>query len=235
MTFSIKHIYLTVFIGVISLSIGCEFKTTTKPVEPITVEPEEENIQPVIDQEIKKTLFDGIKANVRKRNLGEAITSLNQFISRYPNDADGYNTRGVCYIYQGSINDSLGLHLAINDFNQAIELNSKNPRYYHNRGWAYQMQDDYSVSLRSFERARQLDSNYILFQHNVLRVKLLSKRRQEALELSDSLIQRFPKDGYAYHIRGNLKRDYLHQYPEGNKDKAKGKELGWKGGMNLLY
>jgi hypothetical protein len=45
----------------------------------------------------------------------------------------------------------------------------------------------------------------------------------------------FPGDGYAYYVRGNLKRDYLHKYPEGNKDIKLGEQLGWRQGMHLMY
>jgi hypothetical protein len=37
------------------------------------------------------------------------------------------------------------------------------------------------------------------------------------------------------YVRGQLKRDYLHKYPEGNKDIKKSEALGWKKGFDLMY
>ncbi len=239
MIFSKKNIYLIVLMSLIAWNIGCEFKktatNTTIEQETAPLENEVELNEKPSAQQIKQTLFNEITAKVKNRNYDQAIVRLDKFITKYPDESDAYNTRGACYMCQGPINDSEGLRLGIKDFNEAIKINNKNPKYYNNRGWAYQFQDKYPEALSSFETARKLDSTNVGFHGNILRVKFITNQNKEALKLCDSIIQKFPNDGYAYHVRGDLKRDYLHKYLEGNKDKEKAKEIGWNQGVNLLF
>jgi tetratricopeptide (TPR) repeat protein len=170
---------------------------------------------------------------------------LNQFASAIPlldscikinnKNAEVYNLRACATIYSGSVNDEKHNKAAIRFFTLAIGIDSTNNWYYNNRGWSYQMLDSYVIAMKDFKKAISFDTANAYYYGNVLRVLWLQNKNKEAYTYSDKIIALFPADGYAYYVRGQLKRDYLHKYPEGNKDIKKGKELGWQQGMRLFY
>ncbi len=133
------------------------------------------------------------------------------------------------------INDEKNNKTAIACFTKAIQSDATNYRYYHNRGWAYANLDDYTKANADYKKAAQIDSTNITLQQNLLRVMVVKNRNKDAYAFAEKLIKQFPNDGYAYYIRGDLKRDYLHKYPEGNKDIKLGEQLGWRQGMYLMY
>jgi tetratricopeptide (TPR) repeat protein len=164
-----------------------------------------------------------------------AIRLIDQCLAISPANAAACNLRGCATILQAPINDEKNNTKAISYFNRAIQLDSSNCLYFNNRGWAWQNLDKYLLSLKDFEQCVQLDSNNVVFQGNVLRNYFIRNKNKEAYALCNKLITMFPEDGYAWYVRGQLKRDYLHKYPEGNKDVKKGEALGWHQGFNLMY
>jgi len=95
--------------------------------------------------------------------------------------------------------------------------------------------DHYKLAKKDFDKAVEIAPTKVQYQYNPLRLLFIQNKNKAALALCDKLIKQFPEDGYAYHVRGELKRDYLHKYLEGNKDKKLAKELGWYSGINLFY
>lgn len=150
-------------------------------------------------------------------------------------DANLYNIVGCATIYQSYINDEKNNKEAILFFTKAIQLDSSVANFYVNRGWAYQSLDNYVASYKDYKKALSLDSNRVELHGHVLRTMWLRKKYKEAYAFSTSIIEKFPTDGYAYHVRGNLKRDYLHKYPEGNLDIKESNRLGWRAGFYLEY
>jgi tetratricopeptide (TPR) repeat protein len=175
------------------------------------------------------------KEYIALEQWSSAIPLLDSCIKINKNDAGACNLRACATIYQSSLNDEKNNRVAIGFLTQAIQNDSSNSWYYNNRGWSYQMLDKYAASLKDFKRAMSLDTSNVYFYGNILRVLWLQNKKKEAYAYSDKIIGLFPNDGYAYYVRGQLKRDYLHKYPEGNKDIKKSEELGWLQGMQLYY
>jgi Flp pilus assembly protein TadD len=164
-----------------------------------------------------------------------AINTLDGCLKIDPNNAVANNIKGCAYIRLTYINDEKNVRIAIACFNKAIKTEPGNFTFYNNRGWAYSNLDSNMKATADYAKALQLDSSNLALQTNVLRMLYVRNRNKEAYAYCDKLIRMFPDDGYAYYVRGNLKRDYLHKYPEGNKDIKLGEQLAWQQGMYLMY
>lgn len=165
----------------------------------------------------------------------EANYQIDSALKIYPTDPNFMNLKAIMVIYSGPVNDEKNDKIALELLNKAIEYDAERASYYNNRGWVYQFLDQYENAQKDFDKAAKLAPNSVDFLGNTLRIRWIRNRKKEALALANEIILKFPKDGYAYHVRGELKRDYLHKYLEGNKDKKLGKELGWNGGVHLIY
>ena len=176
-----------------------------------------------------------VRELMRNDDYKTAIILLDGCLKRDQTNAVALNLRGCATIFQSYINDEKNNKNAIVFFNKALQYDSTNYFYLNNRGWAYQNLNEYIKSWSDFGKAVQLDSNNVELQGNVLRNLWIRKKNKEALSYCDKLINKFPNDGYAWYVRGQLKRDYLHKYPEGNQDIKKGEQLGWKQGFSLMY
>lgn len=163
-----------------------------------------------------------------------AIVYLDSLIALEPSYDLLYNIRGYCHVYSGHINDKYNDSCAIVDFSAAISLNSTEAYYYHNRADIYVIQNEYELAELDFKQALERSPDNLKYLKSYLKVKMLSNQNEIAMQLADELIAKYPEDGYAYYIRGNLKRDYLHKYVEGNVDVKKGQDLGWNGGFGLI-
>jgi tetratricopeptide (TPR) repeat protein len=65
-----------------------------------------------------------------------------------------HNNRGDAYVAQGNFD------AAINDYNQAINLNPDFARSFNNRGFAYLKKGNYEQALKDFDQAIKLKSDY---------------------------------------------------------------------------
>ena len=175
-----------------------------------------------------------------KNYIGEdqyrkAIPFLDSCIGMNNKDAAVYNLRGCATIYQDVLNDTKNNQQAILFFNKAIAMDSTNYWYIANRAHAWQNLDKFKKSLSDYKKALSLDTTNVELHGDVLRSLWIQNRNKEAFAYCSKIIQQFPAHGYAWYVRGQLKRDYLHQYPEGNKDIKKSEELGWAQGLRLYY
>lgn len=179
--------------------------------------------------------IDHFKELMQQGEYKQLIEEANKEIAKNNADAFVYNIIGCATIYQSSINDTKNNKEAIMYFSKAIKLDSTVAGFYVNRGWAYQSLDEYLLSYKDYKKAVSLDSNRVELHGHVLRNVWLRTKYKEAYALSNVIIKKFPLDGYAFHVRGNLKRDYLHKYPEGNIDLKESVRLGWRAGFYLEY
>lgn len=165
----------------------------------------------------------------------QAIVLLDNCLLTDSTNAAAYNLRGCATIFQAPVNDEKNNKTAILFFTRALHRDSTNYFYLNNRGWAWQNLDNLIRSYADFKAALRLDSSNVELHGNILRNLWLRNRNREAYNYCNKMIDQFPGDGYAWYVRGQLKRDYLHKYPEGNLDIKKSEELGWKQGFWLLY
>lgn len=167
--------------------------------------------------------------------LEEAYYKASLTLEQHPGQADFYNLKAMVVLATGSINDAKNDQAAILLLDSAIQYAPNRAAFYNNRGWIYQIMDKYSLAEKDYDKAANIEPSNIDFQCNRLRLLYVRNRNKAAMALCDQLIAQFPEDGYAYYVRGNLKRDYLHKYVEGNKDIKLSKQLGWHSGIHLKY
>lgn len=146
-----------------------------------------------------------------------------------------YNLKGCAVVFQSYINDEKNNKQAVMLFTKAILLNSSKSDYYNNRGWAYQNLDKLMLSYADYKKALSMDTTNMVSHHNILRNLWIRNKFKEAYAYAEKVIKKFPNNGYAYHVRGNLKRDYLHKYKEGNVDIAISEKLKWSIGEFFIY
>lgn len=171
----------------------------------------------------------------RSDSNDEAMAVVDSALQEYPNHHAYLNLKALLVLNLGPINDEKNDRIALELLNKAIEQKPSYASYYNNRGWVHQFLDDYEAAKKDYDLAAELNPTSVNLMGNTLRILWMMKRNKEALAKANEIIETFPKDGYAYHVRGNLKRDYLHKYIEGNKDIKISKELGWNGGIFLVY
>ena len=176
-----------------------------------------------------------VEQALTEKDYPKCIIYLDSLIALEPDFDLLYNLRACCFIYQGSINDAFNDSVAIANWDKAIALNNKVAFYYYNRAYIKLIQDDYAEAEYDYTMAYMLEPEDKRYHHGLLKVKMIQDKNKEAMELANEIIEKYPDDGYAYYIRGNLKRDYLKQYKEGNVDVKRGKELGWNGGFGLIF
>ncbi|MGL4325246.1 MAG: tetratricopeptide repeat protein, partial [Beijerinckiaceae bacterium] len=82
------------------------------------------------------------------------ISSLSDKISRSPNDAENYNTRGAAYARVGRYRE------AMSDFDKAIALNPNHAAALTNRGLAHRQSGRNDQALGDFSRAISVNPNY---------------------------------------------------------------------------
>jgi tetratricopeptide (TPR) repeat protein len=146
-----------------------------------------------------------------------------------------YNLKGCATVFKSFINDEKNNKQAAILFTKAILLDSLKSEYYNNRGWAYQNLDKLPQSYGDYKKALLLDTSNMNSHHNILRNLWIRNKFKDAYAYAEIVIKKFPNNGYAYHVRGNLKRDYLHKYKEGNMDIAISEKLKWSMGHFFIY
>jgi tetratricopeptide (TPR) repeat protein len=165
----------------------------------------------------------------------EAIEKTEELLELDQNNPILLNLRAIATIFQSSVNDETNNKIALIFLTKAIKIDSLNAELFYNRSWVNMALNKNINAWLDAQKAVSLDSSNVLYQNNVLKHFWLMKKNKEALLLAEKQIKKFPNDGYAYHVRGNLKRDFLKKYIEGNEDLKKSEELKWQGGFHLIY
>ena len=104
----------------------------------------------------KKAVADPFKAAValwqdgRYRNPQQAVNHMTAFVKKNPNNAAGYNNRGLAYL------DLKKAPQALKDFDKAIALNPNYAEAYNNRGTIHFARQVYDKALADYEKVVQL-------------------------------------------------------------------------------
>ncbi len=170
-----------------------------------------------------------------KNEYEKAIVLIDKCILLDGKNAYVYNLKGCATVFKSFINDEKNNKEAVMLFSKAIQLNSSRNEYYNNRGWAYQNLDKLLQSYSDYKKALSLDTTNLKSHSNILRNLWIRNKFKDAYAYSEILIKKFPNDGYAYHVRGNLKRDYLQKYKEGNIDIKISEKLKWNMGNFFIF
>ncbi len=230
----IKYLIHLVLFFIIS-SCNLPEKQLEHPTVIIDQPKEEDKIdqEELAKQKEFSTSLNEVKKLLKNREYDQALHALETCINLYPERDDLYNYKGYIIINSGPINNEENNIEAIKAFSKAIQLYPL-PKYYNNRGWSYQMLEKYPESIADFDKAVEINPSDVILNHNVLRLKYITKKYKVAMDLCDEHILKFPDDGYAYHVRGKLKRNYLKKYIEGNKDIKISKEKDWFKGPRIM-
>jgi len=125
----------------------------------------------------KNDLFASAMSNLMKDKLGVSIDLLNELIDADPDDKLAFLARGSVYLKMSDTRN------AIEDFNRALEIDSKHPKAYHLRGLANEMDGNNDEALQDFNRAIDIDAEYGAAFFS--RASLLTKMGQEDSALED--------------------------------------------------
>tara|TARA_Y100000813_G_scaffold89128_1_gene63280 strand:- start:576 stop:1238 length:663 start_codon:yes stop_codon:yes gene_type:complete len=217
-----KVFYSLLALSILSLNIGCK----QLPFSKNDKTQDYNNVKSIY-------FFNEAKIYMNKNEFTAAINYLDSCIKVCPGSDLLHNHIAYCYHVKTFINDDENNKIAIENLNTAIELNGNKAKYYHNRGICYKNLKMYSNAKTDFEKALYIDTTNIQYHHNILTTELITNQDKNALDYANYLIKKFPEDGYAYYIRGHLKRDYLKKYIEGNKDIELSEKLGWRRGFYM--
>jgi len=127
----------------------------------------------------------------------QALDSFDRVIASGLDNADTYNSRGVCYLNLGKSS------LALSDFDRAIELNPREPDFYNNRATIYQSQGEYQRALADFNVALNLKPMHADTLIN--RAATYGQMRQYDLAIEDlnRVMEIYPRHVQALVNRGN--------------------------------
>ena len=81
---------------------------------------------PAIPQNKTEEIKNLAEQNINEGKFGEAIKLLNRYISANPQNAEGYNLRGLCY------ENRKDYEMAVYDLRSAVKLDSQNKTYQEN-------------------------------------------------------------------------------------------------------
>jgi tetratricopeptide (TPR) repeat protein len=142
------------------------------------------------------------RCNVWKNSL----SLWNDVLAKFP-VAIAFNSRGVAYGHQGDYND------AIEDFNQAIQINPTSALAYNNRGLAYNDKGDHDRAIDDFSQAVKLNPIGSLAYNNRGLVYKVKGDYDRAIEDFSQAIKLNPRNFDTYYNRGltyNAKGDFDH-------------------------
>jgi tetratricopeptide (TPR) repeat protein len=154
------------------------------------------------------------------------IDICTQYLNSYPEDASIYVSRGNYHYLLGKY------QLAVNDYNQAIQLNSELLYCYNNRGVCLNSLGLYQEAIDSYNQAISLNQDADIYVNRGVSYDDLGEYNQaisdynQAISLNQNLAEAYHNRGISYSSIGSFneakddfkKASELHQY-QGNQDK----------------
>jgi tetratricopeptide (TPR) repeat protein len=138
--------------------------------------------------------------------------------------ASAYANRGFGYIGNHQYD------LAIQDLNEAIRLNPRDPQSFDNRGHAYYEKGQYELAIQDCNEAIRLNPRQPMFHHNRGMTYVELEKWDDAIKDYDQAIALNPKYAQAYHDR-SLARRKRGDVKGADADLAKARQLrpnsGW--------
>ena len=96
--------------------------------------------------------YDNATKYFNEGDYQKAISYYNEYLASYPNDAKGYDERGLCYEYLGQYD------IAEQNFSTAITLSPNYGEYYLNRGYAFMRMGNLDKAINDFNQSISLSS-----------------------------------------------------------------------------
>lgn len=137
-----------------------------------------------------------------KQEYYEAVTYFSKAIKLSGTDDDSVNS----YYNRGTAKLKLGQYSeAIQDYDEAIKLNSRFVEAYNNRGAIKATLGQYAESIQDYDKATELNPKYEQAYYNRGTAKAKLGQYTEAIQDYDKAIELNPKYAQAYYNRGNAK------------------------------
>merc|ERR1740133_428776 len=115
-------------------------------------------------------------ATPEEKLLSSSVRAYTSGIASSPQSADAWSARGNCYFMTGKI------HLAINDFRQAVDVNPALSDCYYNLGNAEFELGHYEESILMFTRAIAIDLEFAAAYNNRATVYKLVDQHEKAID-----------------------------------------------------
>ncbi|MBE9593113.1 MAG: tetratricopeptide repeat protein, partial [Proteobacteria bacterium] len=132
----------------------------------------------------------------KNKKYGNCLKFWDVFIEKEPNIDVAYNNRGLAY---AELNQ---YERAIEDYNEAIKLNSNYAEGYSNRGLAYAELNQYESAIEDYNEAIKLNPNLAEAYYNRGIAYAELKKYERAIEDYNKAIELNPKYAEAYNNRG---------------------------------
>lgn len=172
--------------------------------------------------------------SLQKGEYRQAIPSLNQLISLWPNCAEAYRNRAVCYAILHEPNKALP------DINKSISLNATSAESYNNRSAVYieiwdqdKQRANLDKALADVNKALAINSKYDLAYMNRGEILLKVNKTDDAVKDLSTAIGMNPKLGEAYFYRAQAYKT-LGKAAEALKDLDEVKALNYHDGNNTV-
>ncbi len=138
-------------------------------------------------KEVKGYLLQRAVAYTVTQNYDAAIHDLDTYLHEDSTSSIAYWQRAVCQFMMNNFNVSKGIDIqlkaanTLDDFNQAIRLDTKNAYLYYNRANFYAAKKDYKLALDDYNKALALDNQLAEVYYNCGLVQLKLGNRTKAI------------------------------------------------------
>jgi tetratricopeptide (TPR) repeat protein len=170
--------------------------------------------------------YKGYNAD-KNGNYQEAISYYTSYLTKYPNDANAYLSRGNA---KTDLEDYTG---AIQDYSKAIEINPNFAGAYYNRGLAKYDLDDYRGAIQDYSKAIEINPNDAGAYINRGSAKHDLEDYTGAIQDYNKAIEINPNDAKAYIGRG-LAKSQLGDKDGACLDWSKAGELGYSKAYDMI-
>ncbi|TAE72079.1 MAG: hypothetical protein EAZ85_10230 [Bacteroidetes bacterium] len=185
-----------------------------------------------------------------EKKYNEALILSNTIIAKFPNNWEGYYSRGVCYELlknnqQATINYNLAIKLSANDYfmRGSIKFNTKDYKgsiedfdkvlasnfndydVIRLKAQSYHNLSDYEKAFENYQILLGNNKIYEGFYSNYANVNKNLNRYETAVEYLDKAIAQNPNSAYDYFERGWIKSERLKEYQAAIADYLKVIEL----------
>ena len=122
---------------------------------------------------------------------------------------------------------------AIEDYTNAIKIDTNYTIAYNNRGWAKYLKEDFKGAVEDYQKALIINSNYAFSWNNMGIAYFKLEQYSKAVEAYNEAIKIDPKYGNAYLNRGSAK-ELMKDFKGACLDWQKAKELGVEEAKDFL-
>lgn len=128
-------------------------------------------------------------------NYDSARKEFNKILKIKRNDGTTLFHLGILEVLEGN------LKKGIEYYNNAIANGFRDVQVYYNLGLAYEEMKENDLAIRNYSRGLRIEPNRFDIRYNLLRLLILNKSFEEALKISDGLIQVNPDVFEGYHYK----------------------------------